>query len=55
MESLYKSISSGQIEVLDVHVQLRRAMHEFYVALFTHIKEVTVYTVPNEDYFTNYC
>ncbi|MEY3330142.1 MAG: hypothetical protein RLZZ115_3027, partial [Cyanobacteriota bacterium] len=33
---------------------LRREMHEFYLALFKEIPGVTVFSVPNEDYFANY-
>jgi dTDP-4-amino-4,6-dideoxygalactose transaminase len=42
------------MEVLDHHVALRRAMHDFYVALFKDIPGVTVFSAPNTDYFANY-
>jgi dTDP-4-amino-4,6-dideoxygalactose transaminase len=42
------------MEVLASRVSLRRAMHDFYVDLFVAIAGVTVFTVPNEDYFANY-
>ena len=42
------------MEVLDQHVQLRQEMHAFYVDLFKDINTVTVYIIPNEDYFANY-
>jgi dTDP-4-amino-4,6-dideoxygalactose transaminase len=42
------------MEVLDAHVFLRRAMHDFYVELFQDISGVTVFTAPNDDYFANY-
>ena len=29
-------------------------MHDFYVKLFKSIDAVTVFTVPNDDYFSNY-
>lgn len=54
MSNICAGIGRGQMEVLDKHVNLRRAMHTFYVNLFKDIAGVTVYTVPNEDYFSNY-
>lgn len=47
-------IGRGQMEVLTEHVQLRRKMHDFYVDLFNGIASVSVYSVPNSDYFANY-
>ena len=54
MSNICASIGRGQMEVLDAHVQLRRDMHDFYVDLFKDIQAVTVFTVPNADYFANY-
>jgi dTDP-4-amino-4,6-dideoxygalactose transaminase len=54
MSNICAGIGRGQMEVLDAHVALRRAMHDFYVALFESIVGVTVFSVPNEDYFANY-
>jgi len=54
MSNICAGIGRGQMEVLDEHVALRRDMHTFYVDLFKDIAGVTVYTVPNEDYFSNY-
>jgi dTDP-4-amino-4,6-dideoxygalactose transaminase len=54
MSNICAGIGRGQMEVLDDHVHLRREMHDFYVDLFKNIEGVTVFTVPNEDYFTNY-
>jgi dTDP-4-amino-4,6-dideoxygalactose transaminase len=54
MSNVLAGIGRGQMEVLDEHVDSRRKMHEFYVDLFKGIKGVSVYTVPNEDYFANY-
>ena len=53
MSNICAGIGRGQMEVLDAHVGLRRAMNAFYVKLFADIKSVSVYTVPNEDYFSN--
>lgn len=54
MSNICAGIGRGQMEVLDEHVGYRRAMHDFYVDLFQEIRDVTVYTVPNDDYYANY-
>ena len=54
MSNICAGIGRGQMEVLDAHVQLRRDMQSFYVDLFQNIDEVTVFTVPNDDYYANY-
>ncbi|TDE51282.1 DegT/DnrJ/EryC1/StrS family aminotransferase [Flavobacterium sp. GT3P67] len=54
MSNICAGIGRGQMEVLDEHVGLRRKMNAFYVDLFKDIAVVTVFTVPNEDYFANY-
>jgi dTDP-4-amino-4,6-dideoxygalactose transaminase len=54
MSNICAGIGRGQMEVLDDHVALRRKMNDFYVDLFNNIEGVTVFTVPNEDYFANY-
>ena len=54
MSNICAGIGRGQMEILDNHVALRRKMHEFYVDLFKDIEAVTVFTVPNTDYFANY-
>ncbi|RTY83603.1 hypothetical protein EKL97_04125 [Flavobacterium sp. LS1P28] len=54
MSTICAGIGRGQMEVLDDHVALRRKMHAFYVDLFSDIAAVTVFTVPNSDYFANY-
>ncbi len=54
MSNICAGIGRGQMEVLDNHVALRRAMHDFYVDLFKKIKGVKVFEVPNSDYFSNY-
>jgi dTDP-4-amino-4,6-dideoxygalactose transaminase len=54
MSNICAGIGRGQMEVLDDHVQKRRDMQQFYTELFKDINGVTVFTVPNEDYFANY-
>ena len=54
MSNICAGIGRGQMEVLDNHLGLRRAMHDFYVTLFKDIPGITVFTVSNNDYFANY-
>jgi dTDP-4-amino-4,6-dideoxygalactose transaminase len=54
MSNIVAGIGRGQMEVLDKHISLRRAMHDFYVNYFKDIKGVTVFTEPNTDYFSNH-
>jgi dTDP-4-amino-4,6-dideoxygalactose transaminase len=54
MSNICAGIGRGQMEVLDEHVEKRRAMHDFYAAIFIDIPGITVFTVPNADYYANY-
>jgi len=54
MSNISAGIGRGQMEVLDAHVDLRRQMQEFYVALFKEINGITVFTAPTTDYYPNY-
>ncbi len=54
MSNIVAGIGRGQIEVLDAHIALRRAMHDFYVDYFKEIESVKVFTEPNSDYFSNH-
>ena len=54
MSNVCAGIGRGQMEVLDDHVEKRRAMHDFYVDLFKEVGGITVFSVPNSDYFANY-
>jgi len=54
MSNVCAGIGRGQMEVLDDHVEKRRAMHDFYVDLFKDVAGITVFSVPNSDYFANY-
>ena len=54
MSNVLAGIGRGQMEVLDEHIALRRAMHDFYKSYFKDIKGVTVFTEPNTDYFSNH-
>jgi dTDP-4-amino-4,6-dideoxygalactose transaminase len=54
MSNICAGIGRGQMQVLDLHVSLRKAMHEFYVDFFQKIDGVEVFTEPNTDYFSNH-
>lgn len=54
MSTICAGIGRGQMEVLDHHIGLKRAMHDFYMELFKDIKGVTVFEVPNTNYQANY-
>lgn len=54
LSNICASIGRGQMQVLNEHVALRRNMNAFYVALFKDIPNVTIFTAPNDDYYTNY-
>lgn len=54
MSNIVAGIGRGQMEVLEEHIALRRAMHDFYVVYFNDIKGITVLTEPNTDYFSNH-
>ena len=54
LSNISAGIGRGQMEVLDAHIELRRNMHQFYVTIFSEIDEVSLLTVPNNNYFSNY-
>jgi dTDP-4-amino-4,6-dideoxygalactose transaminase len=54
MSNICAGIGRGQMEVLDTHVEKRRAMHAFYEEVFERISGVTVFTEPDSDYYSNH-
>ena len=54
MSNICAGIGRGQMEVLDKHIGLRRAMHDFYADFFKEIEGVTVFSEPTADYFSNH-
>ena len=54
MSNICAGIGRGQMEVLDKHIALRRKMNEFYKNYFKNREGITVFTEPNEDYFSNH-
>jgi len=54
MSNICAGIGRGQMEILDAHVAKRRAMHDFYKNIFKENKAITVFSEPNENYFSNH-
>ena len=54
MSNIVAGIGRGQMEVLDKHIELRRANNEFYKDVFKNFKGVKVFTEPNSDYYSNH-
>jgi len=54
MSNICAGIGRGQMKVLDEHINLRRAMHDFYVTLFENIPGITVFSTTDPDCFSNY-
>ena len=54
MSNICAGIGRGQMEVLDVHVQLRRKAHDFYMNFFQSIDSVKVLHEPNSDFYSNH-
>ncbi|PKP29002.1 MAG: pyridoxal phosphate-dependent aminotransferase [Bacteroidetes bacterium HGW-Bacteroidetes-18] len=54
MSNIVAGLGRGQMEVLDDHIVIRRAMHDFYMNYFKNIEGVTIFIEPNADYFSNH-
>ena len=54
MSNICAGIGRGQMEVLDAHIDLRRGMNEFYKQYFENIDGVTVFSEPNNDFYSNH-
>lgn len=54
MSNIVAGIGRGQMEVLKDRVAARRAMHSFYVDLFSNIEGVTVFSESNDDFYSNH-
>lgn len=54
MSNIVAGIGRGQMEVLDKHIDFRRANNHFYQELFKDIKGVTVFSEPSSDFFSNH-
>lgn len=54
MSNICAGIGCGQMEVLDKHISLRRKMHHFYAEYFKNVDNVTVFSEPNTDFYSNH-
>lgn len=54
MSNISAGIGCGQMDVLPERIKQRRANHLFYVDLFKNKPGITVFSEPNEDYFSNH-
>ena len=54
MSNICAGIGRGQMEVLNDHVAKRRAVHDFYAALFLSDAAVSVFSEPTSDFFSNH-
>lgn len=54
MSNICAGIGRGQMEVLDIRVQLRREMTQFYLELFADIDGVKVFIEPSSDFYSNH-
>lgn len=54
MSNICAGIGRGQMEVLNQHVNFRRANHQFYKEVFASINEVQLLTEPNSDFYSNH-
>lgn len=54
LSNICAGIGRGQMEVLDSHIQKRRAMHQFYLDLFKNNDAITVFNEPSSEYYSNH-
>lgn len=54
MSNICAGIGRGQMEVLEAHVEKRRAMHAFYKEVFIENESISVFSEPNSDYYSNH-
>lgn len=54
MSNISAGIGRGQMEVLTSRVEARRSNHLFYKNLFKDVAAVSVFTEPNDDFYSNH-
>ena len=52
--NLCAGLGRGQMEILDSHIEKRREMHQFYKNVFVDQEGITIFSEPNEDYYSNH-
>ena len=54
LSNICAGIGRGQMEILDSHIEKRREMHQFYKNVFVDQEGITIFSEPNEDYYSNH-
>ena len=54
MSNILAGIGRGQMQILDEHINLRRANQKFYCNLFQKFDGIEVFKEPSQDYFSNH-
>jgi len=54
MSNISAGIGRGQMQVLEERILQRRNMNQFYKDFFKKIKGITVFSEPNEDFYSNH-
>jgi dTDP-4-amino-4,6-dideoxygalactose transaminase len=54
MSNIVAGIGRGQMEVLSERVAQRRANHDFYMANLANLDGITVFTEPNDEFYSNH-
>lgn len=54
MSNVCAGIGRGQMQVLDSHVNKRRKIHAFYKNIFVNTNGITIFSEPNDRYFSNH-
>lgn len=54
LSNICAGIGRGQMEILDSHIGKRREMNQFYKNVFVNQEGITVFSEPNEDYYSNH-
>ena len=54
LSNICAGIGRGQMEILDSHIGKRREMNQFYKNVFVIQEGITVFSEPNEDYYSNH-
>ncbi len=54
MSNVVAGIGRGQMEVLDIRINQRRAMHQFYVEIFKNRADIVVLEEPSSNFSSNF-
>lgn len=54
MSNISAGIGRGQMEVLEERIYQKRENHDFYKNLIENLEGITLFSAPNEDFFSNF-